>query len=507
MTTPTIANNEISTSTCTVCEDLDYCKTLRYFKLKTSDYPDHFCDSMESFFCSFSGTLQIEVEELKSAMRSHYNDESFKALSILEFGRNLAEFSNLGQKSILANIGAVAEHYKKEIHVFCSDLCLSFVHKGRNGFITRPSDNVFNGSIACLVSGINVVHSVKMDDSYDYSENQFSVVSYNDAVLEPIAGDSNTNVTLPTEIPMFDEFGGEVAAENIEDINTEITEVEVARDVRTLTLEQLLINPLEEINNEAYTSASSLDFPGSQPPPEMLEYKVTYDVDGFFGFLDMEEFRSALNCPVKFAVSPSVSDQRTLKNITKLLSPNEGTFLNAVSFGKIELPVGALDLIVVISSSRKINDNLLTGLVRNCSQFARSLQCERNAVHYRNCPSIPIIDGHQSTMRASTSSHQRDEMETYNESVASCYVYHFKEMLYFELDKFNVRFDAKIFFKNISSKSATRSSILKDCLESLNIFKLAFKLNMLDYEKVFVDFCVASTAFSNNPVFGKVSKN
>lgn len=512
MTTPTIINNELPISTCSVCEDLDYCKILRHFKLKTSIYAVHRCDSLESFFTSFSETLQIEVEDLKAAIRSHYNDESFIALSKLEFGINLAEYSTLAQKSILANIGAVAEHYKKEIHVFCSDLCLSFVHKGRNGFIIRPSDNVFNGSIACLVSEINVVHSVIMNDTHDYLQYQFTVVRYNDAVQEPVAEDSNTNVTLPAELPMVDEFGGEVATDNIENVNlenanSENAEVEVAQDFQRLTLEQLLITPIEDINNQTYTSTSGLDFPGSQPPIEMLEHKITYDVDGFFGFLDLEEFGSAINCPVRFAITPSVSDPRTLKNIQKLLSTSEETFTNAVSFGKVELPVGALDLIVVLTSSRKLADNLVSGLTRTCAQFARSLQCERDAGHYANCPSVLLRDGHQSTMRASTSSHQRDEMETYNEAVASCYIHHFKEMLFIELEKLNVRSDAKVFFKNVSSKSATRSSTVKNCLESVDIFKLAFKLNKLDYEKVFVDFCVASTAFSNNPVFGKVRIN
>jgi len=83
-------------------------------------------------------------------------------------------------------------------------------------------------------------------------------------------------------------------------------------------------------------------------------------------------------------------------------------------------------------------------------------------------------------------------------------VYHFKKKLDYFLNGCSE--NACIFFKNIATKSATRSSRLDSIIASVNTFTSAFKLNSINNEKVFVDFCVGATAYSDAE-FGKVRVN
>ena len=139
--------------------------------------------------------------------------------------------------------------------------------------------------------------------------------------------------------------------------------------------------------------------------------------------------------------------------------------------------------------------------------MANPLPCHEDTEHNNSCPSTLIIEGHRSALRASTTSHNKDEFELYGETVSCCYVHHFKKNLDLELSRLNVRMDAKIFFKNIASKSGTRSNLLERCLAHVKTFNLAFKLNLIDNDKVFIDFCISVTSYSDNMILGKVLSN
>ena len=355
--------------------------------------------------------------------------------------------------------------------------------------------------IACIVSNINFVHSVFIESFETIDEESLIVLDIDSLVANEIEEDSFDNHNR-MDVDIQEDIGELAEEQTFTDENeTEIPEAD------SLTIEEFLMkyenseSPLRYAI-EAYTSREKLNVKESQVLNDHYSYKINYDLDGLFGFLEFEQFGEAIKCPVLFSVFPSAVDQRTSKNIGKMLKIPSGTHLSSYLFGRIDSSIGHLDLIVVVNSSRQIDPSILSEIMKQCSVNARKLECIFDQQH--NCPSSTIRDGHQSTMRASTSSHQRNEFECYNEVVAVCYCYHFKKVLDRELYGRNIRGTAKIFFKSVATKSATRSDKLSSIIKSVNLFTEAFKLDSFSNDSVFVDFCLSATATSNADI-GKVS--
>jgi hypothetical protein len=85
--------------------------------------------------------------------------------------------------------------------------------------------------------------------------------------------------------------------------------------------------------------------------------------------------------------------------------------------------------------------------------------------------------------------------------IASCYIYHFKKTLDRLLNHRSA--DARIFIKNIATKSATRSEKIENVIASVNVFTSAFNMDFFGNDRIFVDFCVGATVKSDAD-YGKV---
>ena len=58
--------------------------------------------------------------------------------------------------------------------------------------------------------------------------------------------------------------------------------------------------------------------------------------------------------------------------------------------------------------------------ISRSSIYARSLPCSSDAIHSVMCESESVRDAHRSTMRATTRTHFRTELEDYSKEVAAC---------------------------------------------------------------------------------------
>lgn len=415
--------------------------------------------------------------------------------------------------SCLAKIGAISEQYTCRVIVICEDFCFNSLHKSTNAFIVHPSGNVFRSTIVCVVTTPNYVfHEGQVSEEINAEEHPIHIYEV-DRIIEPNA--SNRIPYINRLISVVDDI---INGTTIEDNEIgappegEIAEREdVPLDNPEITIDELfsrffLNSDHNNISLDAYTSNERLKLNESQYQGHHLTYRKTYDIDGFFGLLDPKDFIESLNSPANFFINPIAANDRTLKNVAYLLPADNSNSVQAFKLGFLELSLGPIEIYVVMNSMMEHPRTVIEDVISCSSQYARSLPCERDQEHWMTCSSTDIVDGHISTRRATTSTYARNHSERYSLRLSICYTKHFLKKLEFEFEQRNIRTCLSIYFKNIDTKSVTRSENISRTLSFIKDFSLAFKMEKLDKEKVYVDFCVSVTASDIN-TFSKVTLN
>ena len=251
-----------------------------------------------------------------------------------------------------------------------------------------------------------------------------------------------------------------------------------------------------DVSSEALTSNVKLDIINSQLSRESMLFNKTYDIDGFFGIFGIEDFERIINCSVKFLIFPALLDNASRKKAQRFFCEDDDTVRSFVKIGVIKVPIGHIDLILVIESLHLLEDRIVKSIAEECASFARELPCAVNPVHFQRCNSEFSLGSHRSTRRALASTFKKNECESYSRTMSTCYMYHFKCKLDMLLSRFGVRGSISIFFKCIGTKSSTFTDNLNDCLINLAQFDEAIKFEELDTNKVWVDHCITTTAQS-----------
>ena len=110
-----------------------------------------------------------------------------------------------------------------------------------------------------------------------------------------------------------------------------------------------------------------------------------------------------------------------------------------------------------------------------------------------------IRNSHLSTMRATTEHHNRNELESYTNTMAQCYMYHFKRHLEVQLSRRIVtRGRIQLFFKCIGNKNMTFKEDLRSCFNTIKQFEQVINFMAIDSRNVWFDFCVTTSASSDS---------
>lgn len=187
------------------------------------------------------------------------------------------------------------------------------------------------------------------------------------------------------ELPNSDET---LSAEDLGDLANEEL-VEIAPSVNRYneeTIEEFIMNNFRNndashITNRTYTSMSKLDIRNSAVPIECFNIKRTFDIDGFFGFLQVDKFRDCLNSPIRFNVVPSAVGPRTIKNIKSMLQIQRGLPVYSYTLWKIDLPLGSIEFMIMISPTRVLNLTFLDQVMKSAAKHSRNLPCDADGRH------------------------------------------------------------------------------------------------------------------------------
>lgn len=197
-------------------------------------------------------------------------------------------------------------------------------------------------------------------------------------------------------------------------------------------------------------------------------------------------------------INPAVVDKRTVNTIKRLMEEVTGRFFKAAVVGMIELPLGRIDLIIVLDFEWGIGDALITSIMKECAEFARTVPCELDPDHVDECNSKAIIQSHRSARRASTWTHRRNETEKYGTNLASCYMYHFLKVLRRRLSLLSFNGDINLFFKCIGCKAATYTESLVQCLSHLDTFTKYINIEAMLDKNIWIDLAMTVSASGSN---------
>ena len=507
----TLADSEIF---CSLCADHRFNELIKTFNVSCVDHDDFASDSYESFIKTFSIILETDEESIKNVIFNKSVEEPFKSLLKFEFGENLIHVFD--DERIVANIAwisALSEEFKREIVVISDFYTLTIAHLGKKVIIFKPSQIQVGASpLGCVVYGLNTYHPLRHTNVLDDIKNNviYEKIFYNNQNANLINDDQPNHVEDEREIEFVETGAGGRTQIPVDDIGSPAEEQfmsnernqrnnanQISSTINSFLNEHFTRSSIEDITLDAYCSNTKLNFESSAINSETLSVTRTHDIDGLFGYFDMKDFGDIIKSPVNFLIYPSLVDPRTRKNIEKFVSPVNGNFHFCIKIGVIDNPFGSIDIIVLIDSSLFITNDKLKLIAEECSSFSRSLPCTSDESHYSTCRSIGVRTSHRATMRASTSSHGRQECENYTPNLATCYVYHFRQILYQKLETQRRRVNFKIFFKCVGSKSRTFTESLKDCIEPLRSFESAIDFKLIDTRNIWVDYCITSSPESS----------
>ena len=510
-------NTEATRDFCLTCDNEIVEKILKKHDLSCTAHEEIPKDSRASFFKTFSLLLNLPEEQLLTAVRNRRRDPSFVNLQKLEYGDNMVRhLRDIQRFSNLAWISCLAEEYKREIIVVCDFYSLNFAHDGKNVLIFKPSQFLQDvDPIGCLLFGLNSYHPITYSESL---ENLCTNLNYNRIFYRSLTNHENNedeteNFQSDDRAIQFVESRGSEEL-NLDDLgnpaeNSLLSNERVpvlAGPIDSIRLHEFLDQNFERsmeqsISAESLTSTVKLNLNDSVIDRNSLIYKNTHDIDGLFGIFEASDYKNVIKCPIKFAVFPGIVDARTSKNIVKLAPPRDGYSFTNIKFGVIELPLGTIDLIVVVDSNRTINAKKMISIAEQSAELARSLPCTSDGIHIQSCQSRALQRSHRGNMPASIASRTKKEYEKYSSLVANCYVHHFITSLNNCLQNIRIHADLKIFFKCVGSKSSTFSEKAENCLDVLRTFEEAIEFSKIKTENIWVDYCItASAECSTEPV-------
>lgn len=510
-------NSEIA-DICHLCINTDFLIIKSKFNVQSYAHEDFEDDPFKSFLKTFSIIFQAEEQEIMNILVRRSREENFLALQNLEYGTNLAAASRSDYFiSNLACIGALAEEYHRDIIVLCNFYSLNCIHKGSNAFVFKSIRRIAESEPAvCCVFGMNMYHPLVYDvilNSIGASD-VYRKINYRtglDVVGEPNMEDEE--IEEPREIDFIEievlgrsheEFPniGQIADESFLTTGPRHT---AARSENLVRIDEFLDHHFTDtippsLSAASYTTNVKLDVKNSTIPLASTNVTKTFDIDGLFGIIRQDQCSLAIKSPVKFWINPTIVDKRTLKNIKKFSPAAPNNSLRCIKIGFLELSLGSIDLIVVIDTNISISDMNLTTIAKECAEHARTLPCRNDDNHIRNCQSLPLINSHRSTTRASTTSFHKNESEQYSTKTAVCYIHHFIKMYNEKLSEMRNRgtIGITMFFKCVGSKSTTFTDKLSDCGEYLKTFEMAIDFTMLDCSKIWLDFSITASAESND---------
>jgi len=507
-------NTEATRDFCLTCNNEIVEKILKKHALNCSAHEEIPKDSCTSFFKTFSILLNLPEEQLKTAIRNRRSDPSFVNLQKFEYGENLVRHVRDQRKiSNLAWISCLAEEYKREIIVICDLYSLNFAHKGKNILIFKPSQLLQDADpIGCLLFGFNSYHPVSNSESLQRLATNLSLNRIFYRSRENINDDDDQNENFQREerdidISFVEAIGREeipvtelgFPAENPVLSNDRLMQEE--GPTNSIRLEEFLNMHYDRslqnnLNVESLTSNVKINMCDSALNINELNMKKTHDIDGLFGMFDPSDYGKVVKCPVKFSVFPALVDPRTSKNIAKLYPAIASRHYQNVKIGVIELPFGTIDLIVIIESNSNMTEKNVTTAAETSASFARSLPCANDTDHFRSCRSLAVRNSHRGNMPASIASRTKKEYENYSPLIAGCYMHHFVSSMNNCLNLSRRNMTMNIFFKCVGSKSFTFSDNPNSCLDDLRKFEAAIDFSQIDNKKVWVDYCITTSAES-----------
>ena len=502
----------VETESCCICASEEFRKMREKYGLEISIHEDTSSDQYLSFIKTFSAVLQISEATITSIIREKCAEQEFKHLVSLEYGKNFVDFTNMNHQVLnLAWIGCLAQETETDIMVICDHFCLNASHLGQNLVFFRSNHlGVSENLVAVTLTDMNVYHPLVINQAVRDNASNLGIKIIMYGILEASA-DESIQSRRPTDAARNVEYVDEnMSTQVVEDIGSLAEEQLMSDDVimhvaeSSITLDGLFEHHFPnsrsgDINQNSYTSMSRLNLSESQHLDETLSYTRTFDNDGLFGVFDIEDFHKIIISSVKFFNFPTVVDERTLKNMAKMVPTLEGSALHGIKIGRIETPVGTIDLIVKIDSFGNFNDSCLKKIAELCAEYARTLPCSTTEGHSVVCRSGSIRNSHLSTMRATTEHHNRNELESYTNTMAQCYMYHFKRHLEVQLSRRIVtRGRIQLFFKCIGNKNMTFKDDLRSCFNTIKQFEQVINFMAIDSRNVWFDFCVTTSASSDS---------
>lgn len=513
-------------STCSVCEKSEFLAIIEKFQIDCDEHINIDRNSLNSFVETFSKILAMDPQSIIENIRRRRRSNAFSQLKLIEYGRNLMNVdTEMRSVENLAWIGSLAEESGRNILVFCDFLCLNFLHQGDHVILIRPTEPSSQSPAACVLSSLNMYHPivespilVDIWERYEFTALEFSNNSENNEdYQEPVSNAVQTIEIMARDDEIIQEDQGMPIGDVVVDeddtiefsIDNNVIELSNARTSddpvpeASSTLDEFLIEfypncSMNDITPGAYTSSIKLDIYESQQQNTILNYNKTYDIDGLFGYFPIECFGDIVQCPVDMCVNPTFVDKRTVNTLKRLIEDISGRFVKAAIIGTIELPLGKIDLIIVLDFEWEIGDAMITSILKKCAEFARKLPCEQDLEHEDNCDSKAILQSHRSTRRASTWTHRRNETEKYGISLAKCYMYHFVKILRRRLSSLNFTGSINCFFKCIGCKAATYSESLPRCLSYLETFSNSINLEAVNDRNIWIDLAMTVSAEGSN---------
>lgn len=329
----TLLMNNTESLNCLLCQKASLISLLNTFNVQCPLHEVFRADPFQSFIKTFSIILGVDEQEIQNVLTNRSSENSFAHLVKLEYGTNL-QLASLTTNFIsnLACIGALAEEFHREIIVLCDYYSLNFIHEGTNIIVFKPRNGmVTNSPIACCLIDMNLFHPLIFSEELVAlrSNDQIKQVMYQIGTDIEIPTDEN-GVEVPRDIEYVELEGNEYQAANMgeraeEPFLSTGPQQYIFPHNNSMILESFLDQYFadsipSQINPDWYTSDVRLDMTSSVNPIDSNTFSRTHDIDGWFGFIEKDQFRLAVKYPVRFLVYPTMVDKRTLKNIGK--NPN-----------------------------------------------------------------------------------------------------------------------------------------------------------------------------------------
>lgn len=454
----------------------------------------------------------------------------FNYCKILESGGNCVNYASYfdeGSENPILHFGwviIIAKLCGKNVIAICSDHAFKhFRYDGSNLLVYQHCQNVSSeNSLVIGVAGFAIFHHLNQVNGNEliWASNELLNPLSEETILSLSAPRIRHNpIGLNNEIHNGEEIAENESTDDENNIVDDVVGIEIDGDLETAgesdTLEpseislQSACNAIQFTTAEMFLSSSQrINFDLESNLTQISEdspLDQTFDIDGVFIAMSIEEIKHNLKCPLTLLRNPKRADKRNVQNFVKnylnspIVIPRDIEMFRigylGTDFGKFDVYLyhGIDPIIGTDEDHNRLMRIDRYRLFKDCIDYSKTFPCDSCAEHG------PVCHSHQ--YRAQRESHI--PISGFSEDfipipLIKCFFHHFE-----------VKLNRLLFVENVISgfylrAIGTKNSLVTNSSENfyLNLEKITsyVEINSLSRESIAFDFCIQTVKRGEIPV-------